>query len=393
MRCRLCGEKDLSLVIDLGNVPLANSFLDSPDSPEELFPLSLYFCPVCSLVQISEIVDPEKLFREYSYFSSVSNSMQQHAKSLVDSLVKERHLGKDSFVVEVASNDGYLLKHFIPYGIQILGVDPAFNMAQAAIKQGVPTLTEFFDDGMADGLPKADVVIALNVFAHIPDPVSFAHGINRVLKPNGVAVIEIPSVRPIIDEASFDTIYHEHTLYWSLPALKNLCKWAQLTIARVEPIKIHGGGYRLYLTHEIGAYDRPTNRQFEIELALGLNKFPYYQCFANRVRDNITLYKNLMGELRRQGKRIIGYGAAAKGVMMLNALGLDSRTVEYVVDATPIKQNKFMPGSHIPIVPPERFGEPDVAWVLSWNWFSEVQSKHPDFKGAWLTLLPKIEFH
>lgn len=388
MRCRLCGEKDLSLVIDLGNVPLANNFLDSPNSPEELFPLKMVFCPKCSLCQLTEVVPAEKLFRQYNYYSSVSAGMVQHAKGLVDSLVKERHLDSNSQVIEIASNDAYLLQHFLPYGVKVLGIDPAFNMAQIAIKKGVPTLTEFFDDKMAEKLPKADVVIALNVLGHVQDPVAFMVGVNKVLKPNGIAVFEMPSIRETVDLVQPDQVYHEHLSYWGLASLKNLCKWGMLTIARVERIPIHGGSYRLYVTHNPVEYDRETNRMFEIEAALGVDRMEYYRLFSNRVRDSIGLLRQLLLGFKEQGKKIIAYGAAAKGTQLLNYLDVGAETIDYVVDSTPAKIGRYMPGSHVPVVSPDDIGEFDYCLHTARNWKYEIERKHPGFSGRWITPLP-----
>lgn len=388
MKCLLCASTDTPEIISFGKVPLANAFLDSPDSREELFDLTLVFCPVCSLVQITQSIDPNKLFRNYSYYSSMSDTMLKHASDLVDSLVKERKLNSLSQVIEIASNDAYLLSNFQKYGIPALGIDPSVNLAVIAHSKGVQTITDFFSDRLADSLPKADVIIALNVLGHVPDPNDFLRGIHKVLKPNGVCVIEVPSVRATIEGNSFDQIYHEHLSYWSLSSLRYAFKGNNLMIARAEKISIHGGGYRLYVTQPSAIRDRQTNQMFEIESALGLDKFVYYQCFADRVKDVGILLRTLLAGLHSVGARIVAYGAAAKGTQLLNYIGATPDIIEYVIDSTPVKIGKYVPGCRIPIVSPNNLGTQGYVLLTAHNWRDEIKSKHKDFTGQWIIPLP-----
>lgn len=389
MRCRLCGCEDLPSVIGFGKMPLANAFLSSPNEPEELFDLEVVFCPVCSLLQLAHTVPPEKLFSNYNYFSSVSQSMIHHVEDLADELIQDRHLNNHSLVTELASNDGYALKYFLEQGIEVLGIDPAKNVAQVARDKGVPTLVAFFDEAMSHQLPKSDVVMALNVLGHVPNPLDFALGIKNILKPDGVCVIEVPSARDMIDSVSPDQIYFEHIFYWSLSSLSYLFMKAGLTISRAEKIDIHGGGYRLYVTQmNPFAYDRPTNTLRQIENNMGVDQYPYYQCFATRVRDSLEKLLDLLKEIKSQGKQIVAYGAAAKGTQLLNYLGVGMETINYVVDATPTKINKYVPGCRIPVVSPDKFGRVDYCLLTARNWSGEIKSKHPDYGGRWIVPLP-----
>ncbi len=387
MRFHVCRKQDTPTIIDLGKAPLANSFLDRPTDSEELFDLKLVFCPVCKLVQITEAISPQKLFQNYAYFSSMSQTMQVHVQELVDSLVKERNLGKDSLVIEIASNDGYLLQHFNKYGVPTLGIDPAENVAEVARKKGVETLCEFFGDKLADTLPKADVMLALNVLGHVPEPTAFVRGLAKTLRGDGVCVIEVPWVRCMIEDLSFDTVYFEHMQYYSLTALKNLFSWHGLQIAKARFQDIHGGSLRLYVEHyKPFQYDRETNRMFEIEEALGVHQFPYYQCFSMRVRDLANQLKTLLQSLREQRKRVVAFGAAAKGTMLLNYIGANG--IEYVVDSTPAKIGKYMPGVHLPVLSPYELGNPDYVLLTAWNWANEIMAQRPDLAGRFILPVP-----
>ena len=388
MKCRICGESDLSPVLSLGNVPLSNAFLKERNGHEERFPLDVVFCPGCSLVQITETVPPEKLFSHYLYFSSISQTMVQHAKELADELIDQRKLTEKSMVVELASNDGYLLQHFQKRGIPVLGIDPAENVCQVANARGIPTKCAFFGEKLADEIEPADVVLGLNVLGHVADITGFVRGVRKILKPDGVAVFEVPYVRDMVDEVAFDTIYHEHLCYFSLSSLINLCDGSNLQLFHAERQDIHGGSLRIYVQHPREHFNRRLNRMVKIEKALGVDRLEYYRYFANRVKDLGVLLRTLLKGLREQGQQVVGYGAAAKGTMLLNYIGEPSQALNYVVDATPAKQGLLIPGVHIPIVPPERIGDPDYILMLAWNFKSEIERKHPEFKGRWILPVP-----
>ena len=392
MRCRLCANGQLAPIISFGKMPLANSFLNRPEDREELFDLSLVFCPMCSLVQLENMVDPEFLFRDYVYFSSMSETMLAHAKDLAEELIESQGLGANSQIVEIASNDAYLLQNFVQRGIPVLGIDPAFNLAQVAHAKGVPTLTEFFGDKMADKLPKADVIIALNVLGHVPELADFVRGIKKVLKPTGGCVIEVPWVKDTIEKLEVDTLYAEHCFYWSLTALINLFKRGGLQVVKAKHFDIHGGSLRIYVTHS-NAFP-PTDRWGldairNTEKGLGVDRLEYYRMFALQARGAIDRLRDMLADFKGQGQQIVAYGAAAKGTQLLNYLGVDSNTIDYVVDSTPAKIGKFVPGCHIEVVSPEKLGKPDKILLLAHNWANEVKSKHPGFEGKWIVPLPE----
>lgn len=390
MKCRLCGETDLQPVLSLGNVPLPNALLADPNEKEERYPLDLVFCPVCALVQITETVDPKKLFSHYLYFSSVSKTMLEHSKEMVTSLIASERLGTDSLVVELASNDGYLLQYFDQASIKVLGVDPAENVARVANSRGIPTICDFFGEGMASQVPHADVVIANNVLGHVADLNGFVRGIRQILKPEGVAVIEVPYVRDMIDRLEFDTIYHEHLYYYSLTALVNLFKWNRLQVQRVERQDIHGGSLRIYVRHPKEHSDRELIKFLEIENALGVGRMEYYRRFGDQVRDLTNSIRTFLVRLKARDNKIVGYGAAAKGTMLLNHLGIGRNLLDHVVDATPAKQGLYLPGVHVPIVAPEQLGDPDYILVLAWNFANEIMGKHTEHAGKFILPIPSI---
>jgi len=393
MRCRLCGCQDTPLVLDLGLMPLANAFLDSPGAPEKKYPLRLCFCPDCSLLQITETVSPSELFSHYNYFSSISQSMLSHAKELTCKLIETRHLNAESRIIELASNDGYMLRYFQQAGVpNVLGIDPAENVVEVARSNGVPTLCEFFGEKIADTIEPADVVIGLNVLGHVADINGFVTGVRKILKPDGVAVFEVPYMRETVEGCQLDQLYFEHIFYYSLTAVKNLMLRNQLQILSAERIDIHGGGLRLWVGHPRESYSRPTRDMLEREKQLGVDRMEFYRDFAARVNTTLEDIRRVLVEQHGLGKRIVGFGAAAKGVMMLNALGAGIELIDRVVDETPAKQGKYTPGTHIKIVPPEEMGQVDVAFLLAWNWQQEFRRKFPQLEGKWLIPLPKPHF-
>ncbi|HXG24249.1 MAG TPA: class I SAM-dependent methyltransferase, partial [Chthonomonadales bacterium] len=328
--CRSCGMSGLQPVVSLGQMPLANALLtwEELPQPEVTYPLDLVFCPICTLVQITETVPPVKLFREYLYFSSFSDSMLQHAADLAHRMIAWRRLSQGALVVEIASNDGYLLQHYRQCGIPVLGIEPAVNIARVAQEErGIPTVAEFFGDTLAERLVgqvgRADVVHAHNVLAHVPDLNGFVIGLKRLLKREGIAVIEVPYVRDMIDRCEFDTIYHEHLCYFSLTALAHLFARHDLVISEVERVPIHGGSLRLFVTHD--GETKQGGNVYDLlaeEADCRLDTWAYYQDFAARVAKLRCSLRELLLALKRDGNRLAAYGAAAKGSTLLNYCGI-----------------------------------------------------------------------
>lgn len=370
-------------------MPLANALVapDALDKPEARFPLVLAFCSSCRLAQITEPVSPDQLFREYAYFSSVSDAMVEHAHLLVDRLIPRIGLDQTSLVVEIASNDGYLLQHYVARGVPVLGVDPARNVAEAAVARGVPTVTEFFDRGMAKDMARsgrmADVVHANNVLAHVPDVHGFIEGIASVLKPTGLAVIETPYVRDLVDRLEFDTIYHEHVYYYSLTALIRLFSQHGLRIVDVERMAIHGGSLRVYAAKGPQASEAAVKQLLDDEEASGVTRLDYFVGFGERVNALGAQLRDVLAGFKNRGKSIAAYGAAAKGAVLLNAFGIGADTLDFVADRSPHKQGHYMPGVHIPIVPAERLVEamPGATLLLAWNFADEILSQQHEYRA------------
>ena len=362
-RCRSCGQANLILVLSLGRTPLANALLTAADraQPEATYPLDLVFCPHCSLVQITETVPPEQLFREYLYFSSFSDTMLQHAQQLVAQLIPARRLDQTSLAVEVASNDGYLLQYYQQAGIPVLGIEPATNIARVAEQErGIRTLTEFFDDQLAQQLQaageQADVIHAHNVMAHVADLNGFVAGLATLLKDIGIAVIEVPYIKDLLDHVEFDTIYHEHLCYFSLTALVQLFQRHALVVLDVERQAIHGGSLRISVGKNAAA-GGPTGRVADLlheEAAWQVGQIAPYQAFAATVAQLRDDLRALLGQLKAQDARIVVYGASAKGSTLLNYCRIGAETLDYVVDRSTVKQGHYTPGTHLPIYAPER---------------------------------------
>ena len=389
-RCRGCTGTQLEPVLSLGLMPLANGLLTREDleRPEARHPLDLAYCRECCLVQITESVSPEVLFREYAYFSSVSDAMVEHARRIAERLVEERGLDAGSLVIELASNDGYLLQHYANRGIPVLGIDPARNVAEAATARGIPTLAEFFGPTVADELAGqgrlADVVHANNVLAHVPDLHGFVAGMSTILKPDGIAVIETPYVRDMVERLEFDTIYHEHLFYYSLGALTKILAAHGLAVASVKRLAIHGGSLRVFVGHDAASTpDASVRNLLDEEASLGVCTAAYYEDFAARVEALRTELTGLLAELTAKGHRIAAYGAAAKGATLLNAFGIGSETIAFVADRSPYKQGRFMPGVHLPIDSPDRLlrDMPDETLLLAWNFADEILAQQAEYRA------------
>jgi SAM-dependent methyltransferase len=388
--CRSCGSRALEVILSLGEQPLANALrpLADADVPELRFPLDVAFCTTCSLAQLTVSVPPSVLFGEYPYFSSYSDTVVANAGALVERLVAEHGLDTSDLAMEIASNDGYLLQHYQRLGVPVLGVDPAENVVAVATARGIPTRCAFFDRALAEELradgQAASMLHANNVLAHVPDIAGVVQGIARVLRPEGRAVIETPYVRDLVDRVEFDTIYHEHLFYYSLTSLARLFTAHGLEVAAVERIPIHGGSLRVFAQLPgAAAPDASVDALLTEEAALGIDSPSYFREFAARVDALLAELRALLADLRAQGRRIAGYGAAAKATVLLNALGVGAETVEFVVDRNPHKQGRLIPGTTIPILPAERLLEeqPDDTVLFSWNFADEVLGQQAEYRA------------
>lgn len=387
--CRSCGSSELEVILTLGRTPLANALLTAEQLglPEDEFPLDLAFCRKCALVQILETVSPERLFRYYLYFSSFSNTVLKHAEGIASRMIQSRGLGTDSLVVEVASNDGYLLQYYRQRGIPVLGIEPAVNIARKAEEErGIRTLCEFFGRTLGEELrnrgERADVLHAHNVLAHVADLNGFVAGMGRVLKDDGVVVIEVPYVKDMIDGCEFDTIYHEHLCYFSLSALDPLFSRHGLLIEDVERLPIHGGSLRLFVVPEAKARRKPSvDALLEEEAAWNVGRVGSFQGFGQQVEKVRVALLKLLNNLKAQGKRIAAYGAAAKGTTLLNYCGIGRDALEFVVDRSTYKQGMYMPGVHLPIFSLAKLQEamPDYVLLLTWNFAEEILAQQADY--------------
>ncbi|GMQ86123.1 MAG: class I SAM-dependent methyltransferase [Acidimicrobiia bacterium] len=388
--CRSCGARDLERVLAFGDMPLSDRLVDPEEdsSVEPRIPLTLVFCPECSLVQIEETVSPDVLFgADYPYFSSYSDTLLDHSKRNVEALIDRYQLSSGDLVVELASNDGYLLQFFAEAGIDVLGIDPAPGPAAVAVENGVPTLVEFFGRNVAERLAsegvEADVIIGNNVLAHVPDQNAFVAAMATLLSPSGSIVMEVPYVRDLIENTEFDTIYHEHHCYFSVRSLEGLFARHGLSLNRVEHHPIHGGSLRFFASAEPDR-EASVDEYLADEAIAGMDSIGYYQDFAARVDGVKVALTGLIGELRRGGARVAAYGAAAKGAILLNYAGLDGEQLDYVVDRNPHKQGKLMPGVRLPIHDPSKIGEdpPDYLLILPWNFKDEIMEQQADFAAG-----------
>lgn len=386
--CRACGSSALETVLSLGHTPLANGLLHEADigRPEPRFPLELVMCTACAMVQITETVSPELLFREYVYFSSVSDAALANAAAIATRMAERRRLGPEHLVAEIASNDGYLLGFYAQRGVQVLGIDPARNIAAVANRRGIRTLPEFFDLALAEQLAasgqRVDVLHANNVLAHVADLRGVVGGIRTLLKDDGVAVIEAPYLRDLLDHVEFDTIYHEHLCYFSATSLDELFRRHGLVLVDVERIPIHGGTLRVFVQRS-GTPSEAVRSLLAAEAAWGVRDVGALRAFGSRVEALREALRALLGGLKAQGHRIAAYGASAKGTTLLTYCGIGAETLAYVVDRSPHKQGRYTPGTHLPIRPPEVLLEdkPDFVLLLTWNFADEILAQQQAYRA------------
>jgi SAM-dependent methyltransferase len=403
-QCRLCGAQVQRTVVHLGMSPPCEKILraDELDNVEEFYPLHVLVCDECLLVQLREYVRPEAIFTEYCYFSSFSTSWVEHARRYVEMIARRLDLGPQSQVVEIASNDGYLLQHFLPLGIPALGVEPAANVAEEAVRRGIPTHVEFFgraaaDRMVAEGLA-ADLIVGNNVVAHVPDVNDLVGGMARLLKPQGTITLEFPHVQKLLDENQFDTIYHEHFSYYSLLTIEIMARRLGLVLFDVEEIPTHGGSLRVYLGHAASGR-QPSAAVRDLiarERAAGLDDARNYEAFEERARRTKRELLRFMIDAKERGRRIAGYGAPGKGNTLLNYCGIGRDFIDFTVDRNPYKHGKFTPGMHIPILPVEAIDEarPDYIVILPWNLRHEIvaQMAHvADWGAKFVVPIPRVE--
>lgn len=380
MKCRFCGNGLKHKFLDLGSSPLSNSYLTAEqlNEPEAYYPLRIFVCDHCFLVQIDEYRKRDEIFnKEYAYFSSYSTTWLEHSKKYVDMIMERLRLNERSHVTEIASNDGYLLQYFVAKNIPCLGIEPAESTAEVARNKGIDVIEEFFGVNLARSLKKSDLILGNNVLAHVPDINDFVDGLKIALKPHGTITMEFPHLLNLIESVQFDTIYHEHYSYLSFSLVKNVFEYHKMDIYDVEEISTHGGSLRIYAKHKEDSSKKITanvDNLIEKEKKHGMYTLAYYMNFqekVNKIKGDLLYF---LVNSKRKNKRIASYGAAAKGNTLLNYCGIKDDVIDFIVDAAPSKQGKFMPGSHIPIVSEEKIkiSKPDYIVILPWNIKEEI---------------------
>lgn len=403
--CRFCQAPLTDSFCDLGMSPLANSYLQPQQlqQMEAFYPLHVYVCGQCYLVQLQEFQTPENLFRDYAYFSSYSDSWLKHAEAYTESMIRQFGFDESSHIVEIASNDGYLLQYFKQKNIPVLGIEPAENVAKVAQSAGIPTLMKFFGNQTASDLSKegkqADLLLGNNVLAHVPNLNDFVAGMKLLLKPKGVITLEFPHLLRLIEQNQFDTIYHEHFSYFSLTTVEKILAQYDLTLFDVEEFSTHGGSLRIYAKH-VEDDTKPREERVEdlkqLEDQQGLGRLETYQAFAERVCATKRNILEFLIESKQAGKTIVGYGAPAKGNTLLNYCGIRADFMDYTVDRNPHKQGLILPGTHIAIHAPEKIQEtqPDYLLLLPWNLKEEIIEQMAYIRGwggKFVTLIPQVE--
>jgi SAM-dependent methyltransferase len=400
--CRVCGGDELTRFLSLGPMPLANAFLRSPSefAGEPSFPLDLYFCHGCSFVQLLDVIDHEVLFRHYLYASGTSDTIAAHNRDLAARVVGLLDLGRDDLVVEIASNDGSLLKCFQALGVRALGIEPAGNIAVRARAAGLDTIERFFDSTVAEEVRAshgtAAAVIANNVLAHVDNPCDFLAGARALLRPGGLVVVEVPYLRELLDRLEYDTVYHEHLGYFSVAALVALAEAAALSVVRVDRVPVHGGSVRVYFQSrgEATTHAPAVLELVRAEQEDGLGRLSRYERFALDVERNRESVVTLLQRLAAEGHSIAGYGAPAKGNTLLNYCGIDERLLPYTVDKSPLKVGLYTPGMHIPVLPVPTLLErqPDYVFVLAWNFADEIIRQQHEYRergGRFILPIPE----
>jgi 2-polyprenyl-3-methyl-5-hydroxy-6-metoxy-1,4-benzoquinol methylase len=405
MKCRFCQEEITTEFIDLINSPASNSYLNKSqlNEPETFYPLKVYVCHNCFLVQVDEYKSFDSIFdNNYAYFSSYSTSWLAHSKNYVEKMIARFNLNSESHVVEIASNDGYLLQYFLPHRIPVLGIEPTKNTAEVAILKGIPCITEFFGVKLAEELSqkgrKADLLLGNNVLAHVPDILDFVKGLKILLNPEGIITMEMPSLVELVENNQFDTIYHEHFSYLSLTSVNNIFEACGLTIFDVEKLPTHGGSLRVYAKHNTSNRTVESNVKecLEIENAKGLNTLAYYKEFHLKAEKVKYALLDFLITQKRAGKTVAAYGAAAKGNTLLNFCGIKNDLISFVADANPHKQNKFLPASHIPVFDENHIKttKPDFVLILPWNLKDEITkqlSYISEWGGQFVVPIPDVE--
>lgn len=403
--CRFCRTPLTHTFCDLGMSPLSNAYLaaDQLNAMEPFYPLHAHVCANCFLVQLQEFQSPAQIFSDYAYFSSYSDSWLEHAKSYADQMTQRLGLGPSSHIVEIASNDGYLLQYFRNRGIPVLGIEPAANVAVEAEKKSIPTIVKFFGTTTAAELAatgkQADLLIGNNVLAHVPDLNDFVAGLSLMLKPTGVITMEFPHLLRLIEDSQFDTIYHEHFSYFSLATVEKVFAHHGLMLFDVEELPTHGGSLRIFASHMANRATVVASRVTDLkrrEFGAGLGNIATYLGFGERVKEvKRTLLEFMIGA-KREGMHLVGYGAAAKGNTLLNYCGIRTDFLDYVVDRSPHKQNRFLPGTRVPILSPEilKKTKPDYLLILPWNLKAEIveQMAHiREWGGRFVVPIPRVE--
>ncbi len=405
--CRFCGTPLKHTFVDLGMSPLCESYLSNEqlNRSEIFYPLRVYICEQCFLAQLQEYVSVESIFTEYAYFSSFSDSWLAHAKKYTDQMIERFNLGSRSRVVELASNDGYLLQYFAERGIAVLGIEPAANVAAVALERHVPTLVRFFNRELADELAadgnRADLLLGNNVLAQVPNLNSFVAGMKILLADRGVITLEFPHLLRLIEENQFDTIYHEHFSYFSLFTVEAILSAHGLRICDVEELSTHGGSLRVYACHPEDESKPTVPRVEELrdrEELHGIKRLECYESFAEQVRETKRALLEFLIKAKREGKTIAGYGAPGKGNTLLNYCAIRTDFLDYTVDRNPYKQGKFLPGTHIPIYAPERIREtkPDYLFILPWNLKDEIMQQNAHIRewgGRFVVPIPSLKVY
>ena len=407
LQCRFCGTELSHTFVDLGMSPLCQTHItqEQLNHMEHFYPLHAYVCDKCFLVQLGEYVSPDEIFTEYAYFSSYADSWLKHVKNYTDMMIDRFHLGAQSKVVELASNDGYLLQYFVHRKVPVLGVEPAANVAKVAVEKGIPSVVKFFGRETARQLSteghKADLLLGNNVLAHVPDLNDFVGGMQILLKPNGVITMEFPHLVRLIEENQFDTIYHEHFSYFSFSTVEKVFAAHGLTLFDVDELPTHGGSLRIYGRH-INDTSKPVTEKVtglkRREEAWGVHNMQTYRNFAEKVTATKRNILSFLIEARKNGKTVAGYGAPGKGNTLLNYCGIRTDFLDYTVDRSPYKQGKHTPGTHIPIMSPDAIAEtkPDYLFILPWNLKDEVMQQNAfirEWGGKFVVPIPEVRVY